>query len=192
MDLGAYANIEKLGVIAAKNGIEIPRCRGYRLMKDEEPISAEKLDEMMRIAAVAACEYLCDYDPHWTLYFMEYARCERRKNRFLYRNPNPEESDLGVYVGIRWDRIHGKKRKILKFKIKKKKKMIQRQFAAWNKYAGREDVLYIHSRMGGYNWLSFDGKDELMNQPWFLDRVDDWWDCTYCDFYARIDDELGS
>lgn len=59
----------------------------------------------------------------------------------------------------------------------------------WNKYAGREDVLYIHSRMGGGNWKYWnaDKRTELMNQPWFLGRVDDCFDSTYCDFYAKID-----
>lgn len=56
----------------------------------------------------------------------------------------------------------------------------------WNKYAGQGDVLYIHSRMGGNNWKSFEGKVELTHQPWFLDRVDDAFDSTYCDFYVRI------
>ena len=61
------------------------------------------------------------------------------------------------------------------------------RFDTWNKYAGREDVLYIHSRMGGYDWETYLKKGELMNQPWFLDRVDDSIDSTYCDFYAKID-----
>ena len=25
-----------------------------------------------------------------------------------------------------------------------------------------------------------------MSHPWFLDRVDDYYDSTYCDFYAKI------
>ena len=35
MDLGAYAQIDDLSEIARRNGIEVPRLRGYRLMKDE-------------------------------------------------------------------------------------------------------------------------------------------------------------
>ena len=30
-------------------------------------------------------------------------------------------------------------------------------------------------------------KDSIVKQPWFLDRVDDYWDDTYCDFYTRLD-----
>jgi hypothetical protein len=44
--------------------------------------------------------------------------------------------------------------------------------------------------MGGNNWEYYDGKKELMSQHWFLDRVDDWWDGTYCDFYAKIKKEV--
>lgn len=40
--------------------------------------------------------------------------------------------------------------------------------------------------MGGYNWESYQKKKELMSHPWFLDRVDDYYDSTYCDFYAKI------
>lgn len=59
----------------------------------------------------------------------------------------------------------------------------------WNKYAGQENVLYIHSRMGGNNWLDLSYVNErakIVQAPWFLGRVDDCYDNTYCDFYARI------
>ena len=48
MDLGAYAQIEKLKAIAKANGIDVPRLRGYRLMKNEEPVSREEIKEIMR------------------------------------------------------------------------------------------------------------------------------------------------
>ena len=38
MDLGAYAQIEDLEKVMEDNGIDIPRLRGLRLMKDETPI----------------------------------------------------------------------------------------------------------------------------------------------------------
>jgi hypothetical protein len=41
--------------------------------------------------------------------------------------------------------------------------------------------------MGGNNWKNYSDKDKIVFQPWFLDRVDDWWDGTYCDFYAKLD-----
>lgn len=178
MDLGAYVQIEDLSEIAKKNGIEIPRLRGYRLMKNEDRLSQSKIDEIKRGAEIEVAKNLCRSDPFW--------------------NPNSHLFSLNTWIDylvsyyvegnkIRWDRIHGKKRKILKFEIKKQNRKIQKTFDAWNKYAGREDVLYIHSRMGGWNWKDYDGKAEIMSQPWFLDRVDDYFDSTYCDFYAKIE-----
>lgn len=42
MDLGAYVNIEDLDAIAKANGIDIPRLRGYRLMKEENLYQNQK------------------------------------------------------------------------------------------------------------------------------------------------------
>lgn len=185
MDLGAYANIEDLEALAKANGIDIPRLRGYRLMKDEEPLSKEELDEMMDYAAVRACKDLCQSEPFWnpnSRWYTSSSWTEYLCNYYLVKN------DDGEYCGIRWDRIHGWKRRVLKFEIKKECRAIKAQYDLWNKYAGQENVLYIHSRMGGNNWKwwSIEKRVELMSQPWFLDRVDDFWDSTYCDFYARI------
>lgn len=75
-----------------------------------------------------------------------------------------------------------------------KKYHVIEQCEMWNKYAGRSDVLYIHSRMGGrtyeYGYNSDTGEYEheyvLDDQPWFLDHVRDAYDGTYCDIYALI------
>lgn len=85
----------------------------------------------------------------------------------------------------RWDRIHGFKRKKLKFEIKKRKRAITKQYETYNKYCGRNDILYIHARIGGGNWSYFGG-DELKKNEWFLEKVDDAYDSTYCDIYAKI------
>lgn len=85
----------------------------------------------------------------------------------------------------RWDRIHGFKRKKLKFEIKKQKKAIEKQYEMFNKYCGRYDILYIHARIGGGNWSYY--RDQVINQPWFIEKVDDAYDSTYCDIYARIE-----
>ena len=183
MDLGAYAQTEKLKAIAKANGIDVPRLRGYRLIKNEKPVSREEIKEIMRTGEIIAVKTLCETTPFWNPNSDSFTlsdHTDRLKDYFLVTN---EEGD---YSEIRWDRIHGWKRRILKFEIKKQNRDIQKQYDLWNKYAGKEGVLYIHSRMGGNNWKYFDGKSELMNQPWFLDRVDDWFDSTYCDFYARI------
>lgn len=64
----------------------------------------------------------------------------------------------------------------------------RKQMEAYNRYCGRSDVLLIHSRIGG-NWLAYGG-DEIERQPWFLEWVQDGFDGTYCDIYARIDPTL--
>lgn len=191
MDLGAFQNIEALDRLARDNGIDIPRCRGYRLMKDEAVITQAEIDELKRFNAIYITELLIDSDPFWCG-SDEYADiCIRvgayhRRSKGYFLVQNNDDKVMGEYSGIRWDRIHGWKRRILKFKIKQNNRKIQKQFDTWNKYAGRKDVLYIHSRMGGYDWETYLKKDELMNQPWFLDRVDDSIDSTHCDFYAKI------
>lgn len=189
MDLGAYMNISELDEIAKENGIEIPRIRGYRLMKNENSISKEEIKEIQDKSIVEVAESLCEAVPFWNSKpeYHEYSTWTNiLKDYYLVKNKN---DNYPKYTGIRWDRIHGWKRKILKFEIKKRKKRIQNQYDIWNKYAGAENVLYIHSRMGGWNWKEYDKKNNILNQPWFLDRVDDYFDSTYCDFYARIKGE---
>ena len=186
MDLHAYAQIEDLQQIAKDNNIVVPRLRGYRLMKDEHHVSIEEIKRMMTDCEIDVCKNLCRSSPFWnsnsnwhsyntyTDYLCDY-----------YLVEGTDEDGHKRYVGIRWDRIHGWKRKALKFAIKKKKKRIQRQFDMWNNYAGKDHVLYIHSRIGGGNWNYFGG-NELAKSPWFLDKVDDSFDNTYCDIYAKI------
>jgi len=190
MDLLAYSQIEDLEQIAKNNGIEIPRLRGYRLMKNEEPVSKEEIAVMKKNQAVHVAADLCTSNPFWNpnASVHEYSDyTDYIRNRYLVKREN--DKGYEYYDDIRWDRIHGKKRKILKFAIKKACKEIDAQYEVWNRYAGKENVLYIHSRMGGANWKYWDynKKKELLNQPWFLDRVDDCWDSTYCDFYAKIE-----
>ena len=65
MDLGAFQNIEALDRLAKDNGIDIPRCRGYQLMKDEVVITQAEIDELKRINAIYITELLIDSDPFW-------------------------------------------------------------------------------------------------------------------------------
>lgn len=186
MDLFAYTQIDKLDKIAKDNGIEVPRLRGYRMMKDEEPVSSEDTKYIMEKSEVTVCKLLCSSDPFWCSNpdYYEYSS----KTDLILRHYLIEEVDedgCSNYVGIRWDRIHGRKRKIVKFEIKKQKRKIREQLDMWNKYVGREDVLCIHARIGGGNWKYYGG-DELTKMSWFLDKVDDCFDETYCDIYALI------
>lgn len=185
MDLAAYVQINDLGKVAKDNNIEVPRLRGYRLMKNEELASAEDIRGLMKDCEVRVCEDLCRAEPYWNgnadgHWYSMITDCIC--NHYLVETLN--ENGYSHYTDIRWDRIHGWKRKVLKFEIKKQKRKIQKQFDMWNKYASKENVLYIHARIGGDNWDRYG--NELVKQPWFLDKVDDWFDGTYCDIYALI------
>lgn len=186
MDLYAYSQIEneEIEKIVKANGIEIPRLRGYRLMKDENPVSKDSIEENINYAAINVAEWLCRTEPIWNTNDLgRLLSIETDKKCQYYLTKDDPKSYS--YSGIRWDRIHGKKRKILKFEIKKAKSKVLNQFNAWNKYVGRDDVLYIHARIGGNNWNYYNGH-ELARQPWFLEKVDDCFDSTYCDIYAKI------
>lgn len=189
MDLGAYAQIENLEEIAKVNGIEVPRLRGYRLMKDEEPISKEDIEKWKEECAIDVAQDLCEAKPFWSNHPWWYEssyETDYIKDYYLVKNPDKEERGYQKYIGIRWDKIHGWKRKRLKFEIKKQKRRIQEQYDMWNRYAGKDGILYIHARIGGNNWKDFGVKANITEQPWYLERVDDCFDSTYCDIYAKI------
>jgi hypothetical protein len=190
MDLAAYANIGNIDSIAKANGIEVPRLRGYRVMENEKPVTDEEIKEMLENAVVYAADEFCERIPAFSMNprFIEYSSdTDYRKERFLIRKTVMwTDSPHRETVGIRWDKIHGKRRKVLKYMIKKSQKALKDNIAAWNRYAGKENVLYIHARIGGNNWDYYGGK-ELEEKPWFIEKVDDAWDCTYCDIYAKAD-----
>ena len=183
MDIGSYAQIDDLKKIMDENGIDVPRLRGLRLMKDEKPIDVESEYETVKRHvyenALTSCpQFDLDsgsYEYSW--------RTDWRKKK--YGVIEKVEFDFPVVVDLKWDKIHGKNRKRVKFAVKQACKRCKNQYDAWNKYVGRDDVLYIHARIGGNNWAWYGGAD-IAREPWFLEKVDDWFDGTYCDIYARI------
>jgi len=189
MDLVAYAQIEDIEELAKKNGIVVPRLRGYRLMRDESPVIIKLSPEEQILFEVKCAEQLCVSYPFWdpnsccTSY--DYHTDTKRKKYLRKAKPNPLNKDnIPYYDRIRWDKIHGWKRKVLKTYIHNELKKQQRQDEVFNKYAAREDILMIHARIGGNNWPSY--FDQVINQPWFLEKVDDSYDSTYCDIYAKL------
>ena len=190
MDLGAYAQIDDLDEIAKKNGIVVPRLRGYRLMKDEEPVSNDDfMKSIKRIVFRDALTSCPPFDPDCGGYEYSQRTDNRLKKYGIFEEYDPESS-FGKYsafdlIDIKWNLIHGKARKRIKFALKKRIKACKKQYDVWNKYCGRDDILYIHARIGGNNWNWYEGY-KLEKEPWFLEKVDDYYDCTYCDIYARI------
>lgn len=181
MDLFAYANIDNLEELAKKNNIVVPRLRGYRLMKDEKPITREDMRKEYKNIEVDACDSLVCASPTW--------RCD--PHGFMYNNWTfylrrfYMDFENNHPVSVRWNRIHGWHRRNLKFEIKNRKRRYQKNCEVFNKYVGRDDVLYIHARIGGGNWEYYG--EMVKDQPWFLEKVDDPWDRTYCDIYAKLE-----
>ncbi len=188
MDLGAYAQIEDLDIIAKENGIEVPRLRGYRLMKDEEPVDLKEVINRDEIASDCV-EELCTSHPFWSTHPRYWESSEWTDYvKTYYMTYKMKDSPFGGkykdFNGVRWDRIHGWKRRVLKTYIHNEIKRKTKQWEMFNKYAGRDDILYIHARIGGGNWPDY--YDQVIYQPWFIEKVDDSFDSTYCDIYARI------
>lgn len=183
MDLGAYTQIENLDKIAKENGIEVPRLRGYRLMKNEEPFDIKNIDK--KKIALDCVKELCCSEPFWnpnshftTLdYWTDYL-CD------YFMTKGKDEDGYEKHIEVKWNKIHGWKRKVLKTYIHNEYMRYRRQWEVWNKYAGKDDILYIHARIGGNNWPHY--FNEVVGKPWFLEKVDDSFDSTYCDIYAKI------
>ena len=178
MDLLAYDQIDELEKLAEANGIKVPRLRGYRLMSEERPVSKEELKTIEANALSIVYERYCTSEPLFSThpFCYEYSnKTDRIKKRFLTKDGK-----------LRWERIHGKRRKNVKYLLKKKKEAIRKEYGMWNKYAGQKNVLYIHTRCGGNNWEAF-GCESIVKQPWYLGRADDSFDETYCTIYAKVD-----
>ena len=109
MDLGAYAQIEELDELVKANGIEVARCRGYRLMKDEKPISENELANIVKRRMFDAAEEEIKTDEHgWIVGSWE---TDRKCRKLLI---GKKESWYIETTGINWSKIHGKLRKRIK------------------------------------------------------------------------------
>lgn len=180
MDLGAYGNIgnENIEEIVRANDISVPRLRGYRLMKDEESLTNDSYGNI----EVDCCEELIESFPFWcpkSCASVWNKKVVRREKYYLEKHEHFPEHNK-----VRWERIHGWKRKVLKTHIHNTRKRFQKTIDAFNKYVGRDDILCIHARIGGGNWPWY--CDQVQNQPWFIEKVDDPYDSTYCDIYAKL------
>lgn len=193
MDLGAYVNIDDLEEKVKAQGIEVPRLRGYRLMSEEQFISKEEIEAEKNYSYLWNLHELIRYGwrikDNWILYY----ECSDEKLK-KYAEVEKEEYSERL-IRIKWENIHGKKRKALRYLNKLSDKVIDDNYNMFNKYVGQKDVLYIHARIGGINckndttnWMYYNGDETIKKQPWFLGAVDDLYDSTYCDIYAKIDE----
>ena len=181
MNLKAYVQIENLGALMARNHISVPRLRGLSLMANEKPITKEESRKDWMWQGVWECSQACCSNFRYGANWCEYSsRTERLRKKYILHDKNNNE------IAVKWDKVHGKKRKLFKYLIKHAKRAVEQNHRTFNKYVGREDVLYIHARIGGNNWIPYGGR-EIEKQPWFIERVNDSFDTTYCDIYAKID-----
>ena len=180
MDLGAYAQIEDLEQIMKDNNIDIPRLRGLRLMKNEEPITRASMEDHWEYIGVLECETLCQngFRVHATWSELS-AETDKIVDKYMIRNNS-------YPIGIKWNKVHGKKRKAFKYVIRKARDRVLLQDRMFNKYCGRDDVLYIHARIGSGNWSEYNCDNSVKNQSWYLDCCEDAFDHTYVDIYAKI------
>jgi hypothetical protein len=173
--------MQKLTELMNKNNIVTPRFRCCGLMSNAERISIDDDKENISISSVID---LCESEPFWTPNTGTHVwdwKTDSLKKYYLIGS-----KEQFSYSGIRWDRIHGWKRKVLKTYIHNEITRRQKEIDTWNKYVGRRDVLYIRARIGGGNWPYY--YREVVDQPWFLEKVDDSFDSTYCSIYAKISD----
>ena len=182
MDLGAYAQIEDLEYLMKENGIEVPRLRGLRNMKDEKIIRKDYTEESARAIGLWRCERWCRsfFDPRDGMELSERTDAIVKKYMIVDRKGN--------VIDINWKNVHGSKRKCFKYEMRHAKRRVEEQDNTFNKYCG-QNVLYIHARIGGSNWNHYGG-EKITKQPWFIEKVDDAFDNTYCDIYARIGDDM--
>ena len=119
MDLFAYAQIDNIDEIAKANGIDIPRLRGYRLMKNESSVPQNKINKLKKDAEVEVADDLICAKPRFTInpWYYGYSRKTDRLKKYYLTWKKGENGNI-EFTGIRWDRIHGKRRKNLKYAIK--------------------------------------------------------------------------
>ena len=176
MDLVGFMQIGTYDELLQANGIVIPRLRGIRYMK-EETIDLDADNFNRKSVEVSVCEDLIRAIPRWTYQasMSVYSMATDRLIKKYIKNGN-----------VHWHLLHGKARKKLKFAIKKQIKCKHEQLDMFKKYIGRADVLMVHARIGGQNWSYYNGQ-ALEREPWFLGKVDDSFDNTYCDIYCKLE-----
>ena len=160
------------------NGIEIPRVRGYRLMKDEDPISEEEIIEQVNSIYVSEVENVIGEVREFGMVMYRGLDDEEKEQYFVL------DSD-GWPVKVKLESFHGKQKRRVKTLYYLVNKVVRRQWEMWNRYAGQKDVLYIHAKQGRINWSNTTWKD-FQKKDWFIAAIDDSFDSCYCDIYARL------
>lgn len=156
---------------------KIPRARAIEMMSDKEPLLSDSVSELKKQSELDIYKRACIsyplFSPDSNVH--EYSnKTDAVQKKFLNKNGE-----------LKWNLVHGKRRKRIKFAIKKANKKIDKFRELWNKYASKKDVACVMARIGGENWK----EQDIENGPWFLEKVDDWFDETYCYIFCKMDEE---
>ena len=178
MENSTFDQTKILDRIAAVNGICVPRCRAYRLMRNEKCITVSEIEDRIGRKALYLVEKLLEADA------LTNERAEARIRRYMTIKKEPD--GLKRTIGIRWERIHGKLRKRIKRQVKIARRLVSMQAALWNQYVGNGDVLYIQARLSSADLYDRKVRAEVCQQPWFLALAEDYLETSYCDIYAKI------
>lgn len=193
MDLGAYGlmldNDTVIEKVLSKYHIEIPRVRGYRYMKYESLVTEEDIKDIIENAKLNVLEDLISIYPRWSpLDSGCFYRFDPETDKLVPKYFTIDK-DTGEVSGIKWDEIHGKKRKRLKLEIRKTRKRIINNLSMFNKYVGRDDIIYIHARLNSFTWSEYAEKNNIYAKSWYVDSEQDWFDSSYIDIYLKVDPE---
>lgn len=177
MDLYAFSKIDDYATLLKENGIDICRLRGIRCMGDEEPqdeestkryISEKSLDIVRDIARKTG-------NSRWFIPLCWSHDCKTDKRVYKWTKDG----------FIHWEHINGRRRKAIKYLIKKAKRNVKTFDELFNKYVGRADVFMVHTKTGSDSWVHFD----YTGEPWCLGQVDDLWDETYQYVFVKVNVE---
>lgn len=184
-NLKYYLQIADLQDILKSTEVSIPRLRGLQLMVDENIYEKKQIERLIQEETARAVQDLIQSKWHTDAYEIS----SNTENVCKYYLTYKEEDGYSYPNGIRWDRLHGKKRKLAKFAVKQARKKVINYTTTFNKYTGCTDVLRVYTRIGGWNWEYYGGI-ELSKHPAFLEKVDDYFDSTYCNIFLKIDSKL--
>lgn len=187
MDLFAYTQIDSLYDILGSTGVDVPRLRGLRLMLEENPVPDTDIAEAIREEQMYVAERVIQSIPKWSpnSNVTRYSReTDRECRKYLVYGKDGRVTD------IRWNLIHGQHRRNMKHALKTVKRRVLDSFGTFNRYAGRDDILCVHARIGGRNWSYYNRGGAVSGNDAFIEKVDDMFDNTYCDIYLRIDPKI--
>ena len=78
----------------------------------------------------------------------------------------------------------------MKLAMHNAEKHVRYTFDTFNRYAGRDDILCVHARIGGPNWAYYNQNGIISQSTAFIEKIDDSFDNTYCDIYLRVNPEI--